>query len=149
MNLLTRRDDAQWLLGVEDWVRYYLTMRNVVTTDAATAVRVMPWSAVYRFPTDHGDFYFKACGPSQAHEPALAAWLAAARPDCMIPVLAADTARGWLLLPDGGATLTPLINEPPGEVGHWSSVLTLPAGAQRDLLPRAAGLLAPGVLARR
>ncbi len=149
MNLLTRRDDAQWLLGVEDWVRYYLTMRNVVTTDAATAVRVMPWSAVYRFPTDHGDFYFKACGPSQAHEPALAAWLAAARPDCMIPVLAADPARGWLLLPDGGPTLTPVIQEPPGEIGHWSNVLALQAGIQRDLIPHADELLALGVPDRR
>ncbi|CUS05911.1 conserved protein of unknown function [Candidatus Promineifilum breve] len=149
MNLLTKQADPEWLSAVNEWVGEQLARRNIIATGPPAAVRVMPWSAVYRFPTGGGDVYFKACGPSQAHEPGLAAWLAAARPDCMIPVLAADTARGWLLLPDGGATLTPLINEPPGEVGHWSSVLTLQAGVQRDLLPRAAELLALGVLDRR
>lgn len=124
-------------------------MRNLTAPASPVAVRVMPWSAVYRFPTGRGDFYFKACGPSQAHEPALAAWLAAARPDCMIPVLAADPERGWLLLPDGGPTLTDSIQSPPGEIGHWASVLTLQAGIQRALMPRAAELLALGVPDRR
>ncbi len=149
MNLLTKQADPEWLSEVNEWVGEELARQNLVATGPAEAVRVMPWSAVYRFPTGGGDVYFKVCGPSQAHEPALAVRLAAARPECMIPVLAADPARGRLLLPDGGATLTPVINEPPGEIGHWSSVLTLQAGVQRDLLPHAAELLALGVLDRR
>lgn len=109
----------------------------------------MPWSAVYRFPTDGGAVYFKACGPSQWHEPALAAWLAAARPDCMIPVWAADTTRGWYLMPDGGLTLMNAIDARGNEAVHWQHVLALQANVQREVMPATAELLALGVLDRR
>jgi aminoglycoside/choline kinase family phosphotransferase len=118
-------------------------------TGPTRGVRFMPWSAVLRAPTSEGDVYFKACGPSQAHEPALAALLYAARPDCMIPVLAADLERGWLLTADGGATLTEAIRTGDDESGHWSRVLALIAGVQRELTPRTGELLALGVPERR
>ncbi len=149
MNLLRLRDDQAWLDEVTDWVDESLAAHGVIRQGAPQEVRVMPWSAVYRFATDRNDVYFKACGPSQAHEPALAAWLAAARPDCMIPVWAADAARGWYLMPDGGPTLTSAIAAGGDEAAHWHRVLALQAAVQRDVMPAADELLAMGVLDRR
>jgi hypothetical protein len=65
----------------------------------------------------------------------------------MIPVWAVDAGRGWYMMPDGGATLTAVIQA--GEVAHWSRVLALQAGVQRDLIPAAGELLGLGVLDRR
>jgi hypothetical protein len=67
----------------------------------------------------------------------------------MIPVLATDVERGWLLMADGGSTLTAAIRTHPDEIAHWSRVLALQAGVQRELTPRAAELLAFGVPDRR
>ena len=119
-----------------------------VTGDIA-GVRFLPWSAVLRAPTAGGDIYFKACGPSQRHEPELAAFLAATRPDCMIPVLASDELRDWYLMPDGGATLTTALHIPRDEFDHWARVLRLQAGVQRDFQPQAERLLALGAPDRR
>ena len=149
MNLLRLRDDTVWLEEMAGWVNESLAAHNATRQSPPQEVRVMPWSAVYRFATSGGDVYFKACGPSQAHEPALAAWLAAVRPDCMTPVWAADPVRGWYLMPDGGPTLTSAIATGGDEIAHWQRVLALQANVQRDLMPAAGELLALGVLDRR
>ncbi len=146
--------DPQWRAAAESWIHERVWERDGRVTGAITGVRFLPWSAVLRAPTISGasgaaNVYFKACGPSQAHEPALAALLYRARPDCMIPVLAADAARGWLLTADGGATLTAAHDTGGDEVAHWSRVLALQAEVQRELMPRAAELLATGVPDRR
>lgn len=141
--------NPDWLASVESWIREKAGEHGRVVTGPMTGVRFLPWSAVLRAPTDKGNVYFKACGPSQRHEPALAILLARAWPDCMIPVLAADVVRGWLLMPDGGETLTPSIQRPPGEIGHWSTVLKLMSEIQRRLIPRTDELFVLGVPDRR
>lgn len=148
MNLLRLREDQAWLDEMTGWVDIALAAHGATRQGLPQEVRVMPWSAVYRFSTCSGDFYFKACGPSQAHEPVLARWLAEARPDCMIPVWATDPARGWYLMPDGGPTLTSVITGG-DEAAHWQRVLALQAAVQRDLMPAAGELLQLGVLDRR
>jgi hypothetical protein len=141
--------DPAWRASAEAWIRRVMADGGGAVTGPTNGVRFMPWSAVLRAPTSEGDVYFKACGPSQAHEPALAALLYAARPDCMIPVLATDRERGWLLTADGGATLTAAIQAGGDESGHWARVLALIAGVQRELTPRVAELAASGVPDRR
>ena len=149
MNLLRLREDRAWRDEMTAWVDASLTAHKATRQGLAQEVRVMPWSAVYRFATDRGDVYFKACGPSQAHEPVLATWLAAHYPDCMIPVWAADAARGYCLMPNGGPTLTEALATGGDEAGHWQRVLALQAAVQRDMMPAADDLLALGVLDRR
>ena len=141
--------DLAWRQAAESWIHEKAAAASRPVIGPVTGVRFLPWSAVLRAPTDQGDIYFKACGPSQRHEPALAAFLAAARPDCMIPVLAADPAQGWLLMPDGGRTLTQAIDSPVAAPAHWRRVLELAAGVQLDLIPHAARVMALGVLDRR
>lgn len=137
--------DPAWRRAAETWIRQQADALDQPITGQIAGVRFLPWSAVLRAPTGRGDLYFKACGPSQAFEPALAVFLADARPDCMIPVLAADVTRGWLLMPDGGATLTAAIHDPADGPDHWRRVLALLAGVQQEMLPRAADLLALGL----
>lgn len=137
--------DPTWRQAAEAWMHEAAARQGTPVIGPITGVRFLPWSAVLRAPTTRGDVYFKACGPSQRHEPALAVFLAEARPDCMIPVLAADAGRGWLLTPDGGPTLAAAIHTPAGEAEHWSRVLALQAGVQRELMPGAGDMLALGV----
>ncbi len=141
--------DPVWRAAAEAWIGQVLAARGGELTGPTRGVRFTPWSAVLRAPTSEGNVYFKACGPSQAHEPALAALLYEARPDCMARVLAADRERGWLLAADGGPTLTEAIRATGDEIDHWSRVLALIAGVQREMTPRAAELLAGAVPDRR
>lgn len=149
MNLMRLREDQAWLNEMVGWVDESLAYHHATRQGPPREARVMPWSAVYRFATGGDDVYFKACGQSQAHEPALAVWLATARPDCMIPVWAADAARGWYLMPNGGPTLTSAIAAGGDEAGHWQRVLALQATVQRDAMPAADEMLRLGVLDRR
>lgn len=141
--------DPTWRASAEGWIRQTVEAGGGSVTGPIGNVRFLPWSAVLRAPTGAGDVYFKACGPSQAHEPALAALLFAARPDCSVPILATDLERGWMLMADGGNTLAAAIKTNADEIAHWRRVLALQAVIQRELTPRANELLALGVPDRR
>ena len=150
MNLLLKRTDPVWLAEVEDWVIASLAMRSIAIIGPAAEVRVLPWSAVFRFPTHQGDVYFKACAPSQAFEPALMRYLAERRPDDVLPVLAADLNRAWLLMPDGGSVLRYVLTGDAADlVAHWSAILPQLAALQIDLTADVGRLLALGVPDRR
>ena len=149
-NLLHKRTDPGWLSDMTAWVERHLAMRSLRLLAPPVEVRVLPWSAVFRFPTDQGDVYFKACAPSQAFEPALVRYLADRRPDDVLPVLAADLARAWLLLPDGGPVLRHTLTGTADDlIAHWSAILPQLAALQVDLAGDAVHLLSLGVMDRR
>lgn len=141
--------DPAWRQSAEGWIHEALTRLVRPAIGPITGVRFLPWSAVLRASTASGDYYFKQCGPSQAHEPALAEFLAAARPDCMIALAAIDRPGMRFLMPDGGPTLTAAISAPRDGPAHWQRVLTLMADVQREMIPRADFLLGIGVPDRR
>ena len=150
LNLLHKRADPGWLRETSVWVERQLTAQNRRPTGPGVEVRVLPWSAVFRFPTAAGDVYFKACAPSQGFEPALARILAERRPDDVLPVLAADLERAWLLLPDGGPVLRYVLRNDMADLGrHWSAILPQVAAMQVALTDDARHLLSLGVLDRR
>src|SRR5207237_3974448 len=95
-----------------------------------------------------GLVYFKAAALSVRFEAALAEALARWRPDCMLPILAVDVARGWLLSPDAGVTLRSLIGSPE-YFAHWRTLLPLYVGVQREFAERVPELLALGMPDRR
>jgi hypothetical protein len=150
LNLLHKYRDPAWLAEMTAWVKDNLAAQGLAMVASPVMVRVLPWSAVFRCPTDQGDVYFKACAPSQAFEPALTRYLAQRRPNDVLPVLAADLARAWLLLPDGGPILRHTLTGMTGDlVAHWSAILPQLAALQVDLTADAHRLLALGVLDRR
>ena len=150
MNLLRMRNDATWLAETAACVYRQLAARGREVSGPGVEVRVLPWSAVFRFPTVTGDVYFKACAPSQGFEPALARYLAERRPDDVLPVLGADLERAWLLLPDGGPVLRYVLrNDLADLTRHWSAILPQVAAMQVALTGDARHLLSLGVLDRR
>jgi len=136
--------DPEWRAGADGWIGEQLGRIGLEPSGAFDQVHERPWSTVIRVPTEAGNVFFKAVAPTLRHEAALTALLGARRPDCIPPPLAVDSARGWLLLEDGGQTLRELI-ETERDLSRWHDVLPLYAGVQLDLMGDLAELLALGV----
>ena len=135
--------DAQRQDEARDWLVGRLAAAGRRVTGPVEA-RVRPWSLVWRVPTDAGPVWFKANNPGTVHEAGLLAVLAELAPDHLLAPIAVDAARGWSLLPDGGASLRELVGGQP-DLDHWEHALTAYAALQRAVAQRVEGLLALGV----
>lgn len=144
----TRWRDPRWLAGARDWIDARLGELGLTRTGPADQPHVYPWSTVLRVPTDVGDVWFKANTEALRHEAALVRLIAARRPDVVPPLLAADTAAGWLLMADAGETLR-VVAQRERSLDRWYEVLPLYAGVQLDLAGDVDDLLALGVPDRR
>jgi hypothetical protein len=94
-----------WQHDVLDWIDARLRERGMRRTGECDITRIRSWSAVFRFPTDQGTFWFKADSQISLHEIRLYPLLARIAPDIVLSPLALDSDRGWIILPDGGTTL--------------------------------------------
>jgi hypothetical protein len=130
--------DPTWLAGVHAWIEQHVTV-----TGAAEQFHVRRWSTVLRVPTDQGDVYFKANEPRLQFEAALVSVLAAQRPDCIPPLIAADLERGWMLMEDAGTRLRELVAEE-RDLSCWLEILPLYASVQLDVAADVPALLAAG-----
>jgi hypothetical protein len=141
---LPRWRDAAWQGAALEWVTAALADRGTTPTGTVEQVKARPWSTVFRVATDGGDVWFKANASGPSHEAALLTALAEWVPDRVLAPLAVDTARGWLLLPDGGPTLRDV--RPDGaQLDDWERLLAEYAALQRAVEDRAADLLGIGV----
>lgn len=140
---------AGWFEEVSRWITEQLSARGAAVNGPIEQPYLRPWSTVLRAPTDRGAFYFKAAFPVLAHEPGLAEALAGWRPDVMQTVLAVDTARGWMLMPDESPALRAIIQDRADMVYHWERILPLYAGMQQELAGRNAELIDLGMMDRR
>jgi hypothetical protein len=105
---------------------------------------IYPWSTVLRVPTTEGVVWFKANARGTAYEVPLLTALGGWCPDRVLVPLAADTERGWLLLPDGGMTLR-AAQGGQTDLAHWERVLVEYAEMQRLLSARVDEIVAVGV----
>ena len=137
-----------WLKEARAWIQEKLEAQGLSLSGAIEQPHIRPWSTVLRVPTPSGDVYFKATLPRLKHEVAVTAALAEWRPDCVLPVLAVDLERGWMLQPDGGTTLRELVRES-GDFRHWDSVLPFYARFQIEMVDHVTRLLALGEPDRR
>jgi hypothetical protein len=137
-----------WLEAAAAWIKAELDRRGLALSGEIEQPHIRPWSTVLRIPTAEGDLYFKAVTPLLGHEPALTEALARWQPDCILPVLAVDQPRGWLLLPDGGPTLRSQIHGV-DDLWRWQAAVTRYAALQIALTDRADELLALGAFDRR
>lgn len=127
----------------ESWLDARLTEAGLTRTGPVTEARVRAWSTVLTAPTDRGAVWLKAPGPGSAFEPALSELLARVAPDRVLTPIAIDVERGWVLLPDGGPTLTD--GDWPSVLNGLSEALPLYASMQRDLMSSVHELIALGV----
>jgi Phosphotransferase enzyme family len=90
---------------VLDEVNEWLAAHSVEPTGAIETIHDRPWSTVLRVPTGDGDLFLKQEHPMQAYEVPLVTALFRRWPDRVPEVVAADIARAWLLLRDGGVNV--------------------------------------------
>jgi hypothetical protein len=139
-----------WIEAATTWINAQLAQRGIERLGDVEQPHVRPWSCVLRVPTAAGDVFFKATAPALAHETALTVAVTRWHPDRTLEPLAADTARGWMLLPDGGTRLRAVLTATPvPDVRHWLRLLPLYAEMQIELAGRTAELLALGTMDRR
>jgi len=137
-----------WFAQASAWIDAELDRLGIGLNGPIAQPHVRPWSTVLRVPSRRGDLYFKATAPLLAHEPPLSQALARWCPDCMLPILAADPERGWMLLRDGGTRLREIIRAD-HDLRHWEALLPIYAEVQIELAGRLPELLALGVPDRR
>lgn len=94
-----------WQAAALAWLDERLAAAGITRTGAAEHPHVRAWATAVRVPTDHVDYWLKACGPDTAFEVPLYRVLAELVPGDVLAPLAADPARGWIVLPDGGRVL--------------------------------------------
>ena len=140
--------DPSWRTAADAWVDEQLAAAGRRATGPGESERLVPWSAVWRVPTDGGPVWFKACTVGVRHEPALYDVLVRRAPSHVVTPLATDVERGFLLLPDGGPTLRRMEGART-DLGAWARMLQEYAAMQRGLEPwvdelRATGLTVAG-----
>jgi Phosphotransferase enzyme family len=128
---------AAWREAAVAWVDEALAAAGLERTGEVEQPRVRPWATVLRVPVADGAVWFKAAGSGTAFEVPLYALLEGTVPGHVLTPIAADAARGWILLPDGGPTL-------PG-VNGLAAALVHYGGLQRVLEPHADAMVALGV----
>ncbi|MGH3085304.1 MAG: phosphotransferase, partial [Gaiellaceae bacterium] len=136
--------DPLWLAEAHGWIEERVAQLGSRVGGAIDQLHVYPWSTVMRVPTSSGDVYFKANSEASLWEAALVTLLAARRPDCVPPLLAADLERGWMLMADAGTRVREIV-ERERDLARWLEILPLYAGLQIDLAADAGELLELGV----
>jgi hypothetical protein len=136
--------DPDWLAGAYDWVDSRLAELGLMRTGEIEQPHIYPWSTVLRVPIEQGNVWFKANAERLRHEAALVRRIAARRPDAVPPLLAADTASGWMLMADAGESLRTVVARE-RSLDRWYEVLPLYARVQLDLADEVDDLLALGV----
>ncbi|WP_221091022.1 phosphotransferase [Deinococcus aquaedulcis] len=93
---------ADWAAQALTWLDTELAAQALTRTGEPEVLKHWQISLLWRVPTDGGPVYFKAVPEFFAREVALTPVLAREVPGAAPRVLAADTARGFLLLADSG-----------------------------------------------
>lgn len=145
---IPRWRDESWLRDARGWIEASLSEAGTPVIGEAEQIRSMPWSTLLRVITGAGVVWFKANAAGVAHEAALLAVLARRCPEHVLAPVAVDTARGWLLLPDGGPTLRD-VQGASTDLGAWERMLGAYAAMQRSLEPHVEELLVAGTPDRR
>lgn len=135
---------AAWRGAAVAWLDERLAEAGAKRTGEAAQPHLRPWATALRVPTTAGVVWLKAAGPGTAFEVGLYEVLHRVAPDRVLPPIATDTDRGWLVLPDGGATVGDT-HEGADLVEAMLGVLPRYGQLQRDLSSHVDELLALGV----
>ena len=119
---------ADWRSEVEAWIDSVLAREGCHLTGPIEQPRLKPWSTQLTVPTSAGRWWFKENAPALRHEAAVVAALAEVVPARVVPPIAVDPTRGWLLSADQGPTLMEAGNSGPEA---WHRIVTEFAQLQR------------------
>jgi hypothetical protein len=135
---------TSWRESAVAWIDSELAGAGRERTGEVEQASLRPWATVLRVPTTDGPVWFKAAGPGTRFEVALYELLGRTVPERVLTPLGSDPERGWIILPDGGASL--------GERKAGAELVEALVPAlveygrlQRELDPHVDGLLSLGV----
>ena len=97
--------DPKWQKRAHDWIRSEAERNQIHLIGEIEQPHARVWSTVMRVPTNAGMIFFKATAAETIYEIALTQLIADIQPDVMPELIAVDTARGWMLMRDGGDQL--------------------------------------------
>ena len=132
-----------WRAAAQAWAGERLEEMGRAPCGPLEQVSLRPWSVVLRGLTAGELVYFKANIPVLAHESRVVGVLNGVDASRVLPVLADDLARGWMLCPDGGPTLRSRVRST-SDLGLWEQALGAYAEFQIAAAGRAGDLLAAG-----
>lgn len=135
---------AEWMAEAVAWLDARLAGAGIERTGEVDQPHLRPWATVLSASTSTGRVWFKAAGPGTAFEVGLYELLHRVAPDYVLPPLATDTDRGWLVLPDGGPPLGERLAGP-ALVDAMAAALPHYGRLQRAVAPEAGTLLGLGV----
>jgi hypothetical protein len=136
--------DPAWRASAVVWVETQLAAGGLRIVGPIEQPHIRPWSTAWSIPTSGGPVWFKAGGPGNAYEAGLLEDLARWRVPFVLEPIAVDSARGWILLPDGGTRLRDVLGGGPG-LDHWQRILPEWGDLQRRLVPRVGSLVRRGL----
>ncbi|HEU0090376.1 MAG TPA: phosphotransferase [Pseudonocardiaceae bacterium] len=135
---------AAWRERAVSWLDEKLAAAGIERTGQVQQPHLRPWATALRAPTSHGPVWLKAAGPDTAFEVGLYELLHRVAPARVLPPIAVDVARGWIVLPDGGPTLKDRLTGT-DLVSALERVLPQYGQLQLDLAAQAGTLLALGL----
>jgi hypothetical protein len=135
---------AAWRAAAVAWLDARLAEAGMERTGEVEQPTLRPWGTVLAAPTDRGPVWLKAPGAAAAFELPLYELLGRVGGDTVLAPIAVDAERGWMLLPDGGATLGERLEET-DLVEAMVTILPRYGRLQRALLPHADRLLSLGL----
>jgi hypothetical protein len=141
-DLMAWWSSASWLSAAIEWIESSLAAAGIRVTGSIEQPRVRFWGTALTVPTDAGLVWFKANHPNQAFEAALVERLGRFVPERVLPVLAVERTRGWMLTTDQGPTLA---HHDGDRWEHRERVVREYAILQRDLCGHREALLATGL----
>lgn len=134
----------EWREGAIAWLDEQLRAAGRRRTGPVEQPHLRPWATALRAETDGGVVWLKAASAGTAFEIQLYPLLQRAVPRWVLPPLAIDLERSWIVLPDGGPSLGDSV---PADavVPALREVLPQYAALQRELTPHADEMLALGL----
>jgi len=140
--------NPDWQRQAHDWIRTEAKRNSIQLKGDIEQPHAYAWSTVMRVLSNEGALFFKATAPETVYESALTQMLATWFPDCMPELIAMDTARGWMLMRDGGEQLRASIR-PTQDIAPWEPVITRYAELQIGLAEHTSEILSLGIPDRR
>ena len=139
-----RWHDPAWQNQAHDWIRAQAERNSIQLSGEIEQPHAYAWSTVMRVPSTEGMLFFKATAGETIYEIALTEKLAGWFPDCMPDLVASDSARGWMLMRDGGEPLRASIR-PTKNVRPWEPVIAQYANLQIGIAAHVNEILALGI----
>ena len=137
-------ESESWRDRAVTWLDDQIETAGIERTGPVQQTRVRPWSTLLTAPTTAGATWFKAAAAATEFEVALYPLLHRIAPADVLAPIATDVAQGWIVLPNGGAHLSDIL-ENIDLVEAMMLVLPRYGVFQRSLMPHVDDMLALGV----